>query len=71
MAQRPTVRWNEKAGRWMAWVRFPDGTRRKVERAEKADAQRDLDELLSARALSIDPGPRQLRKLTFNEVVDA
>lgn len=71
MAQRPTVRWNEKAGRWMAWVRFPDGTRRKVERADKADAQHDLDELLSARALSIDPGPRQMRKLTFDEVIDA
>jgi len=22
MASRPTVRWNESAGRWMAWVRF-------------------------------------------------
>src|SRR5437660_1054529 len=31
----------------MAWVRFPDGSRRKVERVEKADAQRDLDELLA------------------------
>jgi len=29
----------------MAWVRFPDGSRRKVERLDKADAQRDLDEL--------------------------
>ena len=35
MAQRPTVRWNEQKQRWMAWVRFPDGSRRKVERAER------------------------------------
>ena len=47
MAQRgPSVRWSESAQRWMAWVRFPDGSRRKVERISKADAQRDLDELL-------------------------
>ncbi len=71
MAQQPTVRWNEKAGRWMAWVRFPDGTRRKVERLEKADAQHDLDELLALRAQAQDAGPRNLRKLTFNEVIDA
>ena len=55
MAQRPTVRWNEAAGRWMAWVRFPDGSRRKVERADRADAQRDLDESLALRAQSIVP----------------
>jgi hypothetical protein len=36
MASKPTVRWNESAGRWMAWVRFPDGARRKVERVDKA-----------------------------------
>ena len=71
MAQRPTVRWNEAAGRWMAWVRFPDGSRRKIERVEKADAQRDLDELLALRAQSLEPGPRRTRKLTFNEVIDA
>ena len=70
MAQRPTVRWNEGAGRWMAWVRFPDGSRRKVERVDKADAQRDLDELLALRAQSLDPGPRRQRLLTFNEVID-
>ena len=29
----------------MAWVRFPDGSRRKVERIDKADAERDLAEL--------------------------
>ena len=71
MAQQPTVRWNEKSGRWMAWVRFPDGSRRKVERQDKADAQHDLDELLALRAQGQDPGPRNLRKLTFNEVIDA
>ncbi len=57
MAQRPTVRWNEGAQRWMAWVRFPDGSRRKVERVTKADAQRDLDELVALRAQSLDPAP--------------
>src|SRR5439155_1132657 len=55
----------------MAWVRFPDGSRRKVERAQKADAQRDLDELLALRAQSLAPGPRQMRKLTFDVVIDA
>ena len=29
----------------MAWVRFPDGSRRKVERVEKSDAEADLNEL--------------------------
>ena len=71
MAQRPTVRWNETAGRWMAWVRFPDGTRRKVERVAKADAQHDLDELLALRSEDKEPGPRRLRQLTFNEVIEA
>ena len=47
MAQRPTVRWNEQKQRWMAWVRFPDGSRRKIERTEKATAERDLDEPVS------------------------
>jgi hypothetical protein len=60
MAQKPTVRWNEAAGRWMAWVRFPDGSRRKIERVNKADAQRDLDELLALRAQSAEPGPSRL-----------
>jgi integrase len=55
----------------MAWVRFPDGTRRKVERVDKADAQRDLDELLALRAQSLDPGPRRQKKATFAEVIDA
>lgn len=71
MAQRPTVRWNEAAQRWMAWVRFPDGTRRKVERVDKAAAQRDLDELLALRAQSLDPGPRRSRQATFAEVIEA
>jgi integrase len=71
MANRPTVRWNEKAQRWMAWVRFPDGTRRKVERVDKADAQRDLDELVALRAQALDPGPRGTRQATFAEVIAA
>ncbi len=71
MAQRPTVRWNEGAQRWMAWVRFPDGSRRKVERVTKADAQRDLDELLALRAQSLDPGPRREKLASFAEVIEA
>ncbi len=70
MAQRPTVRWNEGAKRWMAWVRFPDGTRRKVERVDKADAQRDLDDLVSHRAQTQEPQARHVRQPTFNEVID-
>ena len=59
MAQRPTVRWNECAKRWMAWVRFPDGTRKKVERVDKADAQRDLnDPAAGADAMSRSPSPQ-------------
>ena len=71
MAARPTVRWNDGAKRWMAWVRFPDGTRRKVERVAKADAQRDLDELLALRAEKKDPRPRRERLASFNEIIDA
>ena len=71
MAPKPTVRWNEKAGRWMAWVRFPDGTRRKVERREKADAQRDLDELLALRAQDLAPEPKRVKHATFAEVIAA
>lgn len=55
MAQRPSVRWNQRNERWMAWVRFPDGSRRKVERADKADAQHDLDALLAMRAQALAP----------------
>src|SRR5258705_5374496 len=71
MASRPTVRWNESAGRWMAWVRFPDGSRRKVERVDKAAAQRDLDELVALRAQSLDPLPRRERLVSFAEVIEA
>ena len=71
MAQRPSVRWNERNERWMAWVRFPAGSRRKVERTDKAEAQHDLDELLALRAQALDPGPRRQRSLTFSEVIDA
>ena len=71
MAQRPTVRWNERKQRWMAWVRFPDGSRRKVERAEKAAAQADLDELLSLRAQQLAPPPSRTRYATFTEVIEA
>lgn len=68
MAQRPTVRWNEGKQRWMAWVRFPDGSRRKVERVEKADAQADLDELITLRAQAAAPDPARNRQATFAEV---
>ncbi len=71
MARRPTVRWNEGAERWMAWVRFPDGSRRKVERVTKADAQRDLDELVALRAQSLEPGPRREKLASFTEVIEA
>ena len=70
MAQRPTVRWNDGAKRWM-WVRFPDGTRRKVERVDKADAQRDLDELTSLRALGAEPSAKNVRQATFDEVIES
>src|SRR2546422_10889478 len=71
MASRPTVRWNESAGRWMAWGRSPDGSRRKVERVERAAAQRDLDELVALRAQSLDPLPRRERLVSFAEVIEA
>lgn len=50
--------------------RFPDGSRRKVERVEKADAQRDLDELVGLRAQSEDPGPRRERLQSFRSLRD-
>src|SRR5947199_5593325 len=71
MGQRPTVRWNERAERWMAWVRFPDGSRRKVERVGKKDAQADLNALLAARAAESDVDPRHERLASFNDVIDA
>lgn len=70
MAPRATVRWNESKGRWMAWVRFPDGSRRKVERVEKGDAEADLNELLALRATGGEVLPRRERLATFNEVLD-
>ena len=71
MAQRPTVRWNEQKQRWMAWVRFPDGSRRKVERVQKADAQAALDELITLRAQAATPDPPRVRQATFAEVIEA
>src|SRR5580765_3428344 len=71
MAAKPTVRWNEVSGRWMAWVRFPDGSRRKVERVDKAAAQRDLDELVALRAQDLAPEPRGQKLATFAEVIEA
>ena len=70
MAPRATVRWNEGKQRWMAWVRFPDGSRRKVERVEKSDAEADLNELMALRAAGGDPLPRRERLVSFNEVLD-
>lgn len=67
----PSVRWNESAQRWMAWVRFPDGSRRKVERVRRADAERDLDALLALRAENKTPETRHRRLATFAEVLDA
>jgi integrase len=56
----------------MAWVRFPDGSRRKVERIEKADAERDLQKLLAERAQGNgSPPASRLRLATFNDVLDA
>ncbi|MGH8998988.1 MAG: hypothetical protein ACRDY7_06300, partial [Acidimicrobiia bacterium] len=55
----------------MAWVRFPDGSRRKVERVDKATAQRDLDELLAVRAQALEPPPRRQRAASFANVLDA
>lgn len=71
MAQRPTLRWNDKKQRWMAWVRFPDGSRRKVERADKADAKAALDDLLSRRALEEASEPVRERLVSFAEVIEA
>lgn len=69
--RKPSVRWSETAQRWMAWVRFPDGSRRKVERVDKADAHRDLEELLRLRDGARMPGRRRERLATFGEVIDA
>lgn len=71
MAAKPAVRWNESKQRWMAWVRFPDGTRRKVERVEKADAEQDLNDLLALRAQAAAAPERRDRLASFGEVIDA
>ena len=51
-------------------MRFPDGPRKKVERVDKADAQRDLDELVSARALGSTAKTKNVRQATFAEIID-
>ena len=38
MARRPSVRWNDARQRWMAWVRFPDGSRRITRARERFGA---------------------------------
>jgi len=54
----------------MAWVRFPDGSRRKVERADQDDAETDLEELLADREEAGSPGVRRRRLATFGDVID-
>jgi integrase len=70
MARRAMVRWNEEAQRWMAWVRFPDGSRRKVSRVDRADAEAQLNELLALRSAGEDPTPRRQRLPSFAEVIE-
>lgn len=70
MGSRATVKWNENSQRWMAWVRFPDGSRRKVERVDRSEAEAMLNELLALRATGSDPTPRRQRLATFGEIVD-
>jgi integrase len=53
----------------MAWVTFPDGSRRKVERVDKRDAESDLNALLALRAAGQD-APKRQRLATFDEVID-
>jgi hypothetical protein len=55
----------------MAWVRFPDGSRRKVERVEKPDALADLDALITLRAQAEQPEPPRRRLPTLAEVIEA
>jgi integrase len=70
MGGRPSVRWNESKQRWMAWVRFPDGSRRKVERVKRAAAEADLAELIAQRASQGSPEAVRERQLTFGEAID-
>lgn len=55
----------------MAWVTFPDGSRKKVERVEKNDADEDLKVLLALRAAETSVGSRRQRLAVFDEVIDA
>lgn len=71
MTRQATVQWNEGKQRWMAWVRFPDGSRRKVERVDKPDAETDLKDLLAERAGAVASVPRRERLAAFDDVIDA
>ena len=51
-------------------VRFPDGSRRKVERVDKGEAEADLKELVALRAPDGEAMPRRERLVSFNEVPD-
>ena len=68
---RPTVRWSDAKQRWMAWVTFPDGSRRKVERVDKDDADTDLKNLLFERATAEGASPRRERLASFDQVINA
>ncbi|MFZ0667418.1 MAG: hypothetical protein WAM97_16815 [Acidimicrobiales bacterium] len=69
MTRTVSVRWNEKAQKWMAWVTFPDGSRRKVERVDKRDAEADLNALLAMRAGGQEV-PKRQRMATFRDLTD-
>jgi hypothetical protein len=51
----------------MAWVQFPDCSRRKIERIDRAEAERDLAELFGRGGRRRH---RRLRLATFDEVMD-
>ena len=69
MAQRPTVRWKAApSGGWRGSI--PDGAR-KVERVDKAAAERDLDELLARPGPVLDPGLEREKLASFADVIDA
>lgn len=69
MTRQPTVHWNPKKQRWMSWVRMPDGSRRKVERIDKAKAVDDLNELLAIRDGAMPDRARRTRQMTFSDVL--
>jgi integrase len=54
----------------MAWVRWPDGSRRKVERVDRAEAEAHLQELLALRTTGSDVPKRKQRAATFADVID-